>query len=1084
MEEKGKITVYDSSMAKKIAKMFNDFNEIWPGGFTGGIPYDENRVRDLLDKTSAIADLIALDSEDNPVGYCGLYPHWRDGNAAYISILGVHPKVVGQKFGKRLLLKALAVAKEKGIFRVDLHTWSGNMEAMPLYKKIGLFWVPETSVYMQDYIPGILQNPLAKEWFEKHPDWYSCFQRKLTQSPDKEVNDGMEVFTYNFEVGEDKLSMEVDRYGWGFSGIERVLDGNKISIKSRLESHYIIMGIENSLSYKIENISENDVELELTVVQFKGLKWLENLPSSITIKKGETITVSSSFIIDSTSRKHKSSQRSSEVIETNFSFNSYEIKLTTGGKIHPAIELQSSTEYINTPLGIEKKVYVDLKNYSNEHLSGKILIHVDGINVEEEIDFSIQPDEITGIEIPLAIPKDTKQSIFTLHATPIVRIKENEFSMPKFNLPLVANRPGIAEVIQGPDENKLTLITDYWAIRIRLERANIFFSRRYVEDTKVRSSFEIGPPYGLDLDRTLKYDYEVRKNGNELTLILKGNSLQVKGLRIIKHIRVAPGVKEVEHWIELENIEHQGSIAAGGKVNTTSAGGLNVNPIGNFAKVYTPIYNKYIECDPTFPVMSQNLVSDKPEDWNETWTAGKLMGEANISAIIWDPNNIEKIKINQGFLYDLESKQTLLKSGEKISIVHLWYAHSYSSLREVRTRWNQLIGQKEMSYEESLYGVQTTAPIVATLKDSNILRKGKTIQKIIEILAVTPYPLPGKLSLILPDKWKGFFVTPDGKQQQIEMSELVPNSKIPVEIELTIPDDTLKSSDIVRLHLSGEFEMDFDLAVILKGSSEVRILEEKIEEQEVLVVENGNLRFKVPKNIGGDLIQLEDSEGNSFLLDSFPKVGSKFFVEHYLGGIQPAMFHTSEENPFAELESTETEEVSEGEWVGVKTTWINEKSEILKGQKYSISYLTLPDSNIIRIKIDNVNETPRKVSTIAAMIADIALKGETSDNVIRVPGGMKNWIRNRVQKPFINQTNMDEPWVRIEKEEVSLSFMSALGFFGSNTIFDSQVMLINILLSMMETEPYQTSTNEFIIMINQPEEAIEEVRKGLAKNQY
>jgi hypothetical protein len=388
-----------------------------------------------------------------------------------------------------------------------------------------------------------------------------------------------------------------------------------------------------------------------------------------------------------------------------------------------------------------------------------------------------------------------------------------------------------------------------------------------------------------------------------------------------------------------------------------------------------------------------------------------------------------------------------------------------------------------MSYDESLYGVQTTAPIVATLKDSNILTKGKTIQKTIEILSVTPYPLPGKLSLILPEKWEGFFVTPEGKQQKIEMPGLVPNSKTPVEIELTIPDDTLKSSDIVRLHFSGEFELDFDMVVILKGSSEVRIQEEKIDEQEVLVVENGNLRFKVPKNIGGDLIQLEDSEGNSFLLDSFPKVEAKFFVEHYLGGIQPAMFHTSEENPFAELENTETEEVSEGEWVGVKTTWINEKSEILKGQKYSISYLTLPDSSIIRIKIDNVNETPRKVNTISAMIADIALKGETSDNVIRVPGGMKNWIRNRVQKPFINQTNMDEPWVRIEKEEVSLSFMSASGFFGSNTIFDSQVMLINILLAMMETEPYQTSTNEFVIMINQPEEAIEEVRKGLARNQ-
>ncbi len=290
MEEKGEITVYGSSMAKKIAGMFNAFNEIWPGGFTGGIPYDENRVHDMLDKTSAIVDLIAVDPEENPIGYCGLYPHWRDKNAAHISILGVHPKVIGQKFGKRLLLKALEVAKEKGIFRVDLHTWSGNMEAMPLYKKIGLFWVPETSVYMQDYIPGILQNPLAKEWFEKHPDWYSCFQRKLKQAPDKEINDGMEVFTYDFEVGEDKLSMEVDRYGWGFSGIERILDGNKISIKSRLESHHIVMGIENSLSFTIENISESDVELKLAVVPFKGLKWLEDFPSSIIIEKGETVS--------------------------------------------------------------------------------------------------------------------------------------------------------------------------------------------------------------------------------------------------------------------------------------------------------------------------------------------------------------------------------------------------------------------------------------------------------------------------------------------------------------------------------------------------------------------------------------------------------------------------------------------------------------------------------------------------------------------------------------------------------------------------------------------------------------------------
>lgn len=252
-EEWGQITVYDPVMASECADMFNAFNELWLGGFGGGIPYTEQRVKDWLDKTSAIADLVAVDQEGVPVGYCGLYPHWRDEKAAYISIIGVIPRVQGKKFGKRLLLKALEVAKNNDIERVDLHTWSGNMEAMPLYKKVGLYWVPETSVYMQDFIPGLLQTPLAVEWFEKHQDWYGCFKRELTQAPDKYIVDNMELYTYVFEVDDDKLTAEVDRYGWGFTSIARVLDGKAISIKTRLESHEILMGISNTMTISINN---------------------------------------------------------------------------------------------------------------------------------------------------------------------------------------------------------------------------------------------------------------------------------------------------------------------------------------------------------------------------------------------------------------------------------------------------------------------------------------------------------------------------------------------------------------------------------------------------------------------------------------------------------------------------------------------------------------------------------------------------------------------------------------------------------------------------------------------------------------
>jgi len=60
-DQVGSITIYDPSMAEKVADMFNSFNEIWPGGFGGAIPFDKQRVSDWLDKTSAVADLIALD---------------------------------------------------------------------------------------------------------------------------------------------------------------------------------------------------------------------------------------------------------------------------------------------------------------------------------------------------------------------------------------------------------------------------------------------------------------------------------------------------------------------------------------------------------------------------------------------------------------------------------------------------------------------------------------------------------------------------------------------------------------------------------------------------------------------------------------------------------------------------------------------------------------------------------------------------------------------------------------------------------------------------------------------------------------
>ncbi|NHJ87997.1 MAG: GNAT family N-acetyltransferase, partial [Asgard group archaeon] len=404
------ITTYEPAMATKAAEMFNAFNELWPGGFGGAVPYTEQRVHDWLDESSAIADLIAIDDEGELSGYCGLYPHWRDKQAAYISILGVTPKAKGKKFGKRLLLEALKRAHEHGITRVDLHTWSGNLEAVPLYKKIGLFWVPETTVYMQDYIPGLLNIPVAKDWFKKYPDWYGTLKRELIQRPDYDVIDGMELYQYKFEDGKDYLIAEVDRYGWGFCSFERMIDEKKILAKSRLNSHKIIMGIPNSLTITLQNDYSDEVSIPFKIEPFEGVEWLNNPPEKIILKKGEATEITLGFIANRKAEPFKDNDQATKTITSTLHFKDLKIKLITSGKIQPAVKIRNNSDiqFKVAAIGEKSKINLDIHNNTEQDISGNVAVAIKGLeNQNQIIDFSIKKEEINGLDIPIEIPKDT-----------------------------------------------------------------------------------------------------------------------------------------------------------------------------------------------------------------------------------------------------------------------------------------------------------------------------------------------------------------------------------------------------------------------------------------------------------------------------------------------------------------------------------------------------------------------------------------------------------------------------------------------------------------------------------------------------
>ena len=98
------------------------------------------------------------------VGYCRTSPYGGEPDAAYVDLLNAVPDMHGHGIGKSLLLDAIGRCTERGLVRLDLHTWSANMKAVPLYKKTGFFWVPDTMVYMQNYIPFLLNRKEFREF--------------------------------------------------------------------------------------------------------------------------------------------------------------------------------------------------------------------------------------------------------------------------------------------------------------------------------------------------------------------------------------------------------------------------------------------------------------------------------------------------------------------------------------------------------------------------------------------------------------------------------------------------------------------------------------------------------------------------------------------------------------------------------------------------------------------------------------------------------------------------------------------------------------------------------------------------------
>ena len=253
--------------ADSLAAMWNASDLAWPMSWTRGIEWTDRQVRTWYTEDHDMVIFVA-EIDGQIVGYCSFGEgHGALKGEGYLPVLNVHPGYHGRSIGRRLLQATIQRSVEMGWPRQTLGTWSANFKAVPTYKKTGHFWTPGSMVWMQNFIPGALQMPLARPFFDRH-DWYSSYVRELDQIEDEQTWEGVPVFTQHWEADGEALTIWIDRD----SRAPLAVETDALQVAALPADHKPLAGGETVMRWRVVNKGDEPLAVHLHALGEPGLE--------------------------------------------------------------------------------------------------------------------------------------------------------------------------------------------------------------------------------------------------------------------------------------------------------------------------------------------------------------------------------------------------------------------------------------------------------------------------------------------------------------------------------------------------------------------------------------------------------------------------------------------------------------------------------------------------------------------------------------------------------------------------------------------------------------------------------------------
>ena len=1063
--------------ASKLADLFNSFDRegLWPGGFTGGVPYTADRVLDSFPISVKYISILISTYEDKFTGICTLHPHYEDPEAAYIGVLGVHPDYLGKGLGKALVLRALQIAAQNNLRRVDLDTWAGNLRAVPLYKKCGMFWIPETSVRMQDYIPGIKNFPLAKQFLTKH-DWYSTQKRKLELVPDQIKLEGMDIFRYEFSKDEDTLAVWIDRYGRSIVGIDRTMEGERLSIAARLKDHKVIAGVEEDLIITIENNTQVSIQGSVFLSGFEGLNFTKQPQQSFTLSNGESIELNSRFVV-SPEIEVPDIERKQKTIKANLIINSELVPLEVGMRILPPLTFKTEPESVVVSPGTEGSIQFNIYNNSKDAFAGKICL----IDEQEKLSLNrnplpveIPPKSHSGFKVAVEIPRDQPTSVIPLKIFAKGRIKDSEIKTKTETIHIKCLIPGgtvsyLGETKQGKGiliENQDAMMS----VCLRGALLEIVYKGSPFGPQRIWTGggFGVGPPFGFV--RPVEHEYELVEKPEGFQLILSRMHQDKPGVKMIRTLTFYSGTSLIKDQIKVINTNPE--VAYRLKARILRRGGIGSAPL----KLVLPLETGVLEHETIgFPVSESDLPTD-PNKYAESWICLEDPDQNYCFGQIWSKDKLSKIRAqgNSYFLpeYDLGE----VKPGESISTSAFYYVIEKGNWQTIRTRYKSLI-DKRLSPKEKK--ASTRAKPLFNVKVADIvLFDSQELKTQLVMVNERNKPAIGKLAIIPPERWK---IQP----REIEIQNVTANKPFTTDIIITPPTDTQLGMFSGTLTFAApnqvtHFPLDFCL-LSKQTQMPIKVSPEEEQGKNIFKISNGLLQFKASADFAGCLYFLGKGSALNHLGTSFPNIETKVFLENYSGGIR-SLYLDSEFNfqkSKTHEETFKAEPVEEGLWKGVKFAYEAKKQEEIKRILGSVIFLTLPFSNIIKVKRKFENPTSASFKFRNCLWISPNVGGVFQDNDVIFPRGDKIFHFKRAEGFAVSRVDPEKGWAVVVNRNKKQSLVVIAGNTDRSIILSLDIgktMLELFVISRVLLLPKETCEFEdFVLLGHEKYESIEKM---------